>query len=293
MRCLQWHALQSVLSAWPASLRCRQRRTHIMHGLCAGTRPNPHRDCVSCTGQYSTIGQCQDCAAPNVADGNHQTCITCSPGTGPNDNWTDCRPCTSNPISTFGLPECGSGTVADRARVRCDDISQSDVSSDIHTCRCRGDDVGTNVSSNLLPSPAPVNVLGSFDCGILQQSNLATCLSQSLLLPLALRDQNTSQISTWWNQADADNWRNVDVIVTFAIVSSNVVAVLRNLDDQLKDPESPLLTSPMTSMIDTMSLTFSFVPTRNDADNGSNAVFSMLAARFEQRTVRMHTVWHR
>ena len=58
----------------------------------------------------------------------HTTCSPCQAGTGPNVNRTSCLPCVGSRFSTVGVCQlCSAGSVASTDKIRCDDISQSDL----------------------------------------------------------------------------------------------------------------------------------------------------------------------
>eukprot|EP01047_Picozoa_sp_COSAG01_P068973 COSAG01_NODE_10091_length_2252_cov_3.104041_1_plen_470_part_10 len=67
----------------------------------AGQGPNRDKtQCESCTSaKFSTDGQCQTCAAPNVVDANHRTCTSCPPGKEPNPAYDDCTMCSEGKFS--------------------------------------------------------------------------------------------------------------------------------------------------------------------------------------------------
>ena len=81
--------------------------------------------CAKCVGtMYSTAGQCQDCAAPNIVDDAHQTCTACVAGTSPDTNRTSCVACDGATYSAFGVActvcEAPSVvTVSDGAKIAC------------------------------------------------------------------------------------------------------------------------------------------------------------------------------
>ena len=88
-----------------------------------GLGPNADRtQCISCTGTtFSTIGQCQDCAAPNMVDDAHQTCSACSQTCSACSNRTTCLSCTGTTYSSFGVEctLCDAPSVVNPARTAC------------------------------------------------------------------------------------------------------------------------------------------------------------------------------
>ena len=82
--------------------------------------------CVACVGTtYSIVGQCLDCALPNVVDSGHQSCTACAAGKKPSANQDACVSCVGATYSAFGIEcsECEAPRVvsvsANGARIGC------------------------------------------------------------------------------------------------------------------------------------------------------------------------------
>ena len=80
--------------------------------------------CATCTGAMnSAIGQCQECASPNVVSEDRVRCYACDPGHGPNDARTACTACAGTAEACEGALDTNGGSCAlssDRASCRPD-----------------------------------------------------------------------------------------------------------------------------------------------------------------------------
>ncbi len=193
--------------------------------------------------------------------------MACVAGTGPNDNQTDCRQCAGNSISTLGTCQaCGRSTVANHAKTQCDDISQSDGVMDMSVVADVIEVAGNSSSSNLLIQTSlrltAIDSAASIE-GTLQHRSLATMFAAELASSLGIGRSEVYVATIIAVESDGRRQMQTehqDSIVAFVMVSSHSVSVLRNLQDQLNDPSSPLLNSPTTSMIDpNVKPIFSFV----------------------------------
>ena len=73
--------------------------------------PGLDKVCVDCTGfDYSPLGVCAPCEAPNIVSADHTSCTACVAGFGPNANRTECLPCSGVYFSTTGVCQECTGT---------------------------------------------------------------------------------------------------------------------------------------------------------------------------------------
>jgi predicted outer membrane repeat protein len=93
----------------------------------AGAGPSADQSsCLACEGTtYSIVGQCLDCALPNVVDSGHQSCTACAAGKKPSAHQDACVDCVGATYSAFGI-ECSAcepprvvSVSANGARIGC------------------------------------------------------------------------------------------------------------------------------------------------------------------------------
>jgi hypothetical protein len=223
------------------------QRTNNARSACvmcsAGTEPNVDRTtCVTCVGAtYSTVGQCQDCAAPNIVDGAHQTCTACVAGQEPNADRTSCVGCTGIEFSSFGVdcqtcPVDGTAPTPDRAQ--CEETTADSALTDVGMAV----QLLNNTENILLRVSLEFTVTelvmedGSGDQIVFVQSALETAAAALDIDPSILENGEIMLVGTGRRQLQEDK----SVIFSFTIKGPDRTAALVGLQSQLAYPESTL-----------------------------------------------------
>ena len=222
-----------------------------------GLGPNADRtQCISCTGTtFSTIGQCQDCAAPNIVDDAHQTCSACSPGEEPNANHTICLICRGNAVALVGfcIP-CGAGKTANKDKTECADMNQSPQPV---TDLAMVDDIVADNSSNVLVETSVMANASSFA----SPDAFQLTFKRDMVAALDI-DEAHFEITAIHTGARARRRRlqgNNETLVVFTIDSPHIIDILHDLAEQLEDPNSSLRNSPAGAVVANRPPTFAFV----------------------------------
>ena len=222
----------------------------------AGMEPSiDQSQCIRCAANnFSTFGiACQVCEVPAVVNDAHTTCSPCQAGTGPNVNRTSCLPCVGNRFSTVGVCQlCSAGSAASTDKIRCDDISQSDL-RDVLTVAdaIRSSDLDPIVTLN-----ATVQDTDALIDGSPAQVRFMHGLKQDLVASLMV-DASTISVSSLRQVVATLGRRRTQAAATATLVSFEVrisgedaAAILTELSAQLADPTSMLRNSPTAGLID-------------------------------------------
>ena len=206
--------------------------------------------------------------------GYFSVCQACPPGTEPDGDRSACSNCGGNNASAYGVvcEKCASGKATNSPqRTQCNDISAMTSSSD-------GESGGGGIqdktvifevlstSDNILPSVGldmdiDEDLLASFDTDPdAEKAWLANFIAE-MAASLGV-DPSEIQISrdATTIRRRAQTTRSTSFTVTFASASGDPTAVLQDLETQLVDASSPLMTSSITQALNvpTEALSYSF-----------------------------------
>ena len=221
-------------------------------------------DCAACdAGKYAVGGapECLLCDAGRVTStvGAGATgCMACSAGEEPNVNQTACNVCPTgvNTFSKYGIEcvNCPSGAAVIGDRTGCEDIGSATLDS----AALAADILD---GSNVLPK-ATLTLLDVDETALLAGSPARSALLQSLVEEVAAAlGIDAVEIEITRLAASSSGRRRAQTTameVDVSILSANPGDTLLELEQQLQDENSPLLSMP-TSTIDAnvgMAITF-------------------------------------